>query len=418
MSADDDGHGDGPGGGQAGPDPALAALAPRLPALFRLRSEEAPGLHFFGGMADPARIRPSDDPVAPASLSGSGPTSAEAFNACVGEAAEYLSQVAWGDETLHPGPAGRSDTGLTEEEAADVHALLRPSSAVEGGDVGWIEAVSLCGRPSVLLPADLCLRRGERRRRLSPVVPLSAGCAAGPSRAAAIAHAVLELIERDAAAQWWIGGRRGRGISVEMLAATGATALIVGLRRESGMRRTTLLDITGDLGVPSVAALSFDGDGSGMACGLAARLSLGAAIRAAVLEMCQMELSRRLARLKLERDGEARLTRREADLLRLGRSLTADDCALLQPVGLGAPDPAAVAPTDDEALGRLAERLRERRLDAFVVDLTRPWLGIAAARVVIPGLQPMDDAVTTARLRATVAETGGALACTRGIPLL
>lgn len=403
-----------------GVDPALSGLAPRLATLFRLRSEDAPGLHFFGGMADPSRVRPIEDPVAAGSLAGTGLFAAEAFNACVGEGAEFLSQVAWGDEPLDRGPIDRTDTGLPPDRIADVLALLRIPETSDTGAVDWMEGRSLATGAPVLLPADLCLRRGERRRRLVPVVPLSSGCAAGPSRASATLRAILELIERDAAAHWWIGGRRGRRIPLETLAAADAAGLVAALRQGADMRRTTLLDITADLGVPSVAALSFEIDGSGLVCGLAARLSLDAAIRGALLEMCQMELSRRLARLKLERDGEGRLTRREADLLRLGRSLTADGCALLQPTGLSTPGlPVTATETgDDVALDHLAGRLRDHRLDALVVDLTRPWIGVAAVRVVVPGLQPVDFAVSTARLRATVTETGGALACTRGIPLL
>ena len=56
-------------------------------------------------------------------------------------------------------------------------------------------------------------------------------------------------------------------------------------------RRTWLLDITTDIGVPCVAAVSCRADGSGFAFGLAARPALEAAVRSAILEMCQLELA-------------------------------------------------------------------------------------------------------------------------------
>ena len=56
-------------------------------------------------------------------------------------------------------------------------------------------------------------------------------------------------------------------------------------------RRTWLLDITSDIAVPAVAALSCNADGFGLCCGLAARATQAEAARAALLKMAQMELA-------------------------------------------------------------------------------------------------------------------------------
>ena len=65
------------------------------------------------------------------------------------------------------------------------------------GRIDWIRATRLADQSSVLVPADLCLRRPPSRQSLPVTAPLSIGCAAGPTFEAAVLHALLELIERE-----------------------------------------------------------------------------------------------------------------------------------------------------------------------------------------------------------------------------
>lgn len=104
-----------------------------------------------------------------------------------------------------------------------------------------------------------------------PGAALSTGCAAGPSFEAAAARALLELVERDAASLWWIGGRRARPVAAAGAANVEAVRLLASLREWSKERTTWLLDITTDIEIPTLAAVSVDADGRGLACGLAAR---------------------------------------------------------------------------------------------------------------------------------------------------
>jgi ribosomal protein S12 methylthiotransferase accessory factor len=64
-----------------------------------------------------------------------------------------------------------------------------------------------------------------------------------------------------------------------------------------------LLDITTDIGVPCVAAVSCQPDGSGFAFGLSARPQLVAAIT----EMCRLELSDAVISAKRSERGDAAL---------------------------------------------------------------------------------------------------------------
>ena len=144
---------------------------------------------------------------------------------------------------------------------------------------------------AVPLPAD-CVCAGRPRSAGHAAFPLSIGSAAGPSWEGAALHGLLELIERDAASLWWRGGRRAATLPRQYEADTEAEFLLLRLRpATSTRRRSWLLDITTDNGFPPSRPLSCRADGFGFAFGLAARLTLQAAIRSAVLEMCQIELA-------------------------------------------------------------------------------------------------------------------------------
>ena len=118
-------------------------------------------------------------------------------------------------------------------------------------------------------------------------------------------HGLCELVERDAAGLWWRGGMRGRPLALDDPAVGEAAALLAGLRRGNGSRRTWLLDITTDLGIPAVAAVSCHADGKGFACGLGARPTLAGAARGAIMELCQCELAHAVVAAKRAEGGEA-----------------------------------------------------------------------------------------------------------------
>ena len=181
---------------------------------------------------------------------------------------------------IHPTPP-------RQEYAAWLARVLPPDAA----PAGWVALTRLDGPGSIWLPAGLCLRQPPGPQGFPPPWPLSIGCAAGPSPEAARLHALLELVERDAAALWWRGGHRGRPVALEDPAAAAAVALLAVLRRGRPGRHSWLLDLTTDLGVPVMAALSTAADGRGFCCGLAARPGRAAAARAAVREMAQGELA-------------------------------------------------------------------------------------------------------------------------------
>ena len=322
-------------GSEAGPETRHRALllkaASRFTRVFQLAAPDAPGLVSFGGEFDPALADPLHAGSPLVGVSGVGLSLQQAFQGCIGEGIEYLSQLQTGNDALLSSNSGDPAARLGPRtrdflEAFSVHRLY------PGVELSWHPAIRLADRGEVLLPADLCLRRPPDRREIVPPFPLSTGSAAGMSWDAAALHGMLELIERDAASLWWRGGHRGGSIPPQHEAHIMAEALLARLRQNATGRRSWLLDITTDIGVPSVAAVSCSANGFGFAFGLAARPTLKAAARSAILEMCQLELALAVVEAKRRESGEAALNKRDLGHRRRATMIDADRCPLLQPV--------------------------------------------------------------------------------------
>ncbi|HXN67194.1 MAG TPA: YcaO-like family protein [Bradyrhizobium sp.] len=409
------------GGGEPGPQTrhraCLLKAASRFTRVFELAAPDAPGLVGFGAEFDPALADPLQAGSPIVGVSGVGLSLQEAFQGCIGEGIEYLSQLQTGHDVLESSGATDPAAGLGPSArdflAAFAAHRLRPDT-----DLSWHRARRLTDGREVLLPADLCLRRPSAQQQVRPPFPLSTGSAAGRSWDAAALHGLLELIERDAASLWWQGGNRGKSIPAGDEARIMAETLLAQLRQGASARRSWPLDITTDIGVPCVAAVSCMADGFGLAIGLAARPTLKAAACAAVLEMCQGELAHAVVEAKLRERGEAALNARDLNHRRRATILNADRCLLLQPrpkrsqhLAIGTTDLAAV-------LRLIVDRLAQLGIEAFGLDLTRPQFGVPAARVIAPGLQPLPSEIIVPRLADMIARTGGGAAYTDGVALI
>ena len=330
-----------------------------------------------------------------------------ALISCLGEVADHISQFE------RPGDVNVAVSGSSPSLIVAGWIAQAISKSDKAKTMVWTLAQdAITGHP-VLLPADICLRRERQRRAIEPTWALSSGVAAGPSFAAAAARAVLELCERDAAALWWLGGSPPKSFPTGHPASETGIALLERLRQGEPSRQSVLLDITADLGVPTVAAVSYDRDGRGMACGLAARPLWEEAAQAAVLEMCQMELAAPVAMAKRTELGEMRLN--ETDRRHLRRAaFNAGECDLLRPresTSLSQLLPAADLPGLIDWLGTHGIRI-------FLVDLTRQDIVVPVVRAISPDLQPFSPDVSTERYASLVSRTGGGARATLDTPLL
>jgi ribosomal protein S12 methylthiotransferase accessory factor len=397
----------------------LLKAASRFVRVFQLAAPDAPGLVAFGGEFDPA-IADSLHAGSPlVGVSGVGLSLQEAFQGCIGEGIEYLSQLQTGSDVLLPSGPGdpAAKLGVQARDFLDAFCArrLRPDA-----ELSWYAAMRLTDRceAGALLPADLCLRRPPDRREIEPPFPLSNGSAAGTSWDAAALHGMLELIERDAASLWWRGGSRGGSIPPQHEARIMAEALLPRLRQNVTGRRSWLLDITTDIGVPCVAAVSCSANGFGFALGLAARPTLKAAARSAILEMCQLELALAVVEAKWRESGEAALNKRDQGHRRRATMIDADRCLLLQPV-LERKQHLAIEATDPGAVLQLiGNRLEQFGIETFGLNLTRPQLAVPVARMIAPGLQPEPSEIITPRLADMITQTGGGMQYTDGVALI
>jgi ribosomal protein S12 methylthiotransferase accessory factor len=397
----------------------LLKAASRFVRVFQLAARDAPGLIAFGAEFDPAIADPMHTGGPLVGVSGVGLSLQEAFQGCIGEGVEYLSQLQTGSDVLLS--SGRDDpTARLGPQARDFLAAFSAHRLRPGAELSWHPVRRLTDRSGAeaLLPADLCLRRPPDRREVEPPFPLSNGSGAGTSWEAAALHGMLELIERDAASLWWRGGGRGAAIPREHEAYLMAQALLPQLRQNATGRRSWLLDITTDIGVPCVAAVSCSANGFGFAFGLAARPTLKAAARSAVLEMCQLELALAVVEAKCRESGQAALNKRDHGHLRRATLIDADRCQLLQPVperkqhlAIDSTDPGA-------AMQLIVDRLGQLGIETFGLNLTRTQFAVPVARIIAPGLQPEPSEIITPRLADMITQTGGGMQYTDGVALI
>ena len=396
----------------------MLRAAARFRRMFLLPVPDAPGLIFFGGEADPAIFGKRYESLPVGNLAGSGTTSQRAFESCVGEGIEYLSQFIRDDDVVELAPLAARLPFYSEPRDMDVRRFV--TECLAAGDIdakrsiSWVMAECLSDGASVWFPLDLCYRRRATDQDFVPRLKLSSGCAAGPTVEAATLRGLLELVERDAVALWWRGGRRGRSIAADSEAGAAAAGLLAELRQAMAERTTWLLDITTDVEIPAVVALSARSGGLGFSFGLGARLTLAEAARAAIFELCQVELGQHVVAAKRQESGDAALTENDRRQLRRGTQFDARNCRLLQGEGMSDGGRNISLSSLEQAL----DRLKSRGIAAYAINLTRAEFEIPVVRVLAPGLQLEPCEVVGPRLSRMIGETGGGALHHGGMPLL
>jgi ribosomal protein S12 methylthiotransferase accessory factor len=215
----------------------------------------------------------------------------------------------------------------------------------------------------------------------------SNGCAAGGTFTEAIAHGLLELIERDAVAIWWYNRVSRPEVDLDSFPLP-----VVGELRElyrAQHRALWALDLTSDLGVPVIAAISarLDDPPEDIIYGFGTDFDSCAAVAKALLEMNQSLFSGFAAapkgsrRYRIDRPSARRwfqlAIRSNEDYLVADR-----DCSPRTP------DNFAWTPSVDwrDDILKCIDRLRQNDLETLVLDQTRADVGLPVCRVVIPGL--------------------------------
>jgi len=357
-------------------------------------------------------------PEAGRMASGRGLDAWDARLSCLGEAAELFSCCAWGDESLvtatakEIGPAAIPPEALNgfsreqiEKRAAWNRRLgsfdWRPPVHDPSRKLDWVVAIDAFNGRQVFVPADFAFigrqRAGERG---AVAVGDSNGCAAGIDADAAKLAALLELVERDATGRWWYGRRQCEAIDPVFVSALGSLRSWL-LERE---RMTRLFEITTDIGIPAVAAVSAEPDGSDVALGFAGRLDGQAAALSAVTEMLQMEVSLETARLMGDASGTWATWRSEVSMTTppLSAGATVSPSPLRGGVrgGSGSTHADLAGATTTSKLAIVLEALAAAHIDVCFIDMTRPQIGVPVFRAVSATLCHYKPRFGKARLAA------------------
>src|SRR5260370_41532392 len=190
----------------AEPDPQtrhranLLKAASRFTRVFELAAPDAPGLVCFGAEFDPSLADPLHAGHPMVGVSGVGLSLQDAFQGCIGEGIEYLSQLQTADDALEfdqSDPAAKLGPQAREFLAAFSAHRLHGDAALS-----WHRVTRLTDGREVLLPADLCVRRPSNLQEVHPPFPLGTGSASGISWDAAALHGLLEPIEHQSESLW------------------------------------------------------------------------------------------------------------------------------------------------------------------------------------------------------------------------
>jgi ribosomal protein S12 methylthiotransferase accessory factor len=214
----------------------------------------------------------------------------------------------------------------------------------------------------------------------------SNGCAAGNTVEEAIIQGFLELVERDGVALWWYSRCQRPGIDLESVPSPYVAALRAHYAATG--RQLWALDLTTDLGIPTIAALSrrVEAGREEILFGFGSHLDAGIALERALTELNQF-----LPSPSGQRPSRARKTGFEEIMDQWLATARLESHAYLAP----APGPArrlADLPgrrhTDlRDAVMACVEAAAAVGLETLVHDQTCPEVPLHVVKVVVPGLR-------------------------------
>ncbi len=273
----------------------------------------------------------------------------------------------------------------------------------------WIEGEELLGGGPKWVPFEMV------HLNFTLPMPPGSGCflagsnglASGNSLAEAIGHAVTELVERDAATLWRLRGQDAQDetridpgtvtdpVCASLLERFGNAGVDVGL-----------WEITSDIGLPAFLCRIVTREDApqqsirpalGMGCHAAREVALSRALTEAAQSRLTFIAGARDDMPRAEYERHLDPAQHDRWKRRISNGAGHRDFATV---------PTFAGRTIEDDLAFQLDRLRAVGIEeAVAVDLTKPEFGIPVARVVIPGLEGVDDSpdyLLGARARAVV----------------
>ena len=206
----------------------------------------------------------------------------------------------------------------------------------------------------------------------------SNGVAAGNSVDEALLQGLLELVERDSVALWWYSRAHRPGIDLDATDDPRVRAAIAPLRARG--RDVWVLDITSDLDIPAMVALTATPEGGRILMGFGAHVDPVIAVVRALTEVCQSESGISDWRRESTPEGVPEI---EGEWL---AAVTTATDPWLAPHG-SVPLASASTLNLHESLDAVLVALSKAGLEAWWMDLTRSDIGLPVVRTVVPGLR-------------------------------
>ncbi|MEU0396566.1 TOMM precursor leader peptide-binding protein [Streptomyces sp. NPDC006208] len=328
---------------------------------------------------------------------GKGVTALDAKVGALCEAVERYSATLHGDEPRIRGRfAELADSAVHPNECQLYHERQYPErrrwNAVqppfqyicdpfdEEADIDWTPVWSLTRGRHRLLPTRMLYFSAPPASGPCFALADSNGNAAGSSLEDAVLQGFFEIVERDAVAVWWYNRTSQPAVDIDSF----TDPWIDEMRAQYAMlnREFWVLDLTSDLGIPAMVAVSrrIDKPEEDIMFGFGCHFDPGIALRRALTELNQLLAS---------------VLQPPAD-----DPVLADWCArrTVENQPYLAPDPLVPAKrrTDYpytlrsdllDDVHAAEQLLRARGLELLVLDQTRPDLGLPAVKVMVPGMR-------------------------------
>jgi ribosomal protein S12 methylthiotransferase accessory factor len=256
----------------------------------------------------------------------------------------------------------------------------------------WIEGLELLGNRPVWLPYETV-----HNNFTLPLPPGSGsfpastnGLASGNHPLEAICHAIAELIERDATTLWRrrpLTERQASRIDLESVADPDCRR-VIGKLAAAGIAAAAF-ETTSDLGVPAffVVLLDTENDLGHPGIGAGCHPVPAVALLRALSEAVQVRMTY-VSGVRVDVDAEEFTLGGRARKLEPIRTLMADTA----PPRPFPEDAGEQRETFADDLAWLLDRLRAAGIEeVVVVDLAKPWFPLAVVKVVIPGLEGIDE---------------------------
>lgn len=250
----------------------------------------------------------------------------------------------------------------------------------------WTPVWSLTEQRHRLLPTRMLYFGVPTNQGSFSVRADSNGNAAGSSIEDAILQGLLEIVERDAVALWWYNRTRQPAVDLGAFCdpwIEELRAVYAGLGRE-----VWVLDVTSDLHIPTMVALSrrTDRRREDIMFGFGAHLDPHVALRRALTELNQ------LMPAIVDGNPEEGYGCSDMDAVHWWRHATVRN----QPYLVPDPDQPQRVPSDfgytpqpdlREDVKAVQAGLESRGMDLLVLDQTRPDIGLPVVKVIVPGMR-------------------------------